>query len=328
MQWFPPPSDQMCKVYSEAELAEAEADLRVWIGTFHASPVDYHEVGEPYAKSTAQGWKYNSGQYLTDCIRYFGSISAYQDYKLLARSEINGEKPLDRHLEPNMSLRKEGTNWQEAQVIFYAWTRKGYEYALEKAGRTGVNIPDLVRGGQSDKLKAALATIRHDYSGAFAAGGFNARPMKISGRYRLGTLSDHALGTAVDVNATQNAQLTKKQWEAVIAFTGDTTLATHTTRASLWKNSPQELVTGIQTLSNSFVRLLREAVTATQESDGIKALAKAIADNEYLKKQPDVARKWCNGFFNLPWALVKEFHEEGFLWGATFSSPDLHHFEL
>jgi hypothetical protein len=26
--------------------------------------------------------------------------------------------------------------------------------------------------------------------------------------------------------------------------------------------------------------------------------------------------------------LVKELHEEGFVWGATFSHPDLHHFEL
>lgn len=327
-QWFPEPSDQMCKAYTPEELAEAEADLRLWVDTFRASPLDYHEIGEPYARATTKGWKFFTEKYLTDCVRYFSSVSAYHDYKQLARGEINGEKPLVRHLEPNIDLRKAGVNWQEAQVIFYAWTRKGYENALKKEGRTGANIPDLVRSGQSEKLKAALATVRHDYSGKFAAGGFNARPMKLSGQYRLGTLSDHALGTAVDVNDTQNAQLTQKQWEAVVAFTGDTTVASDATRKTLWKTSPEQLVTAIQTVNDTFVRMLQEAVTATKETDDAKALAKAIADNKHLSAYSGMATRWRNGFFNLPWALVKEFHEEGFKWGAVFSSPDLHHFEL
>lgn len=336
-QWFPEPSTQMCKAYTEAELAEAETDLRNWVSTFHAAPLDYHENGEPYARATLKAWKFFTDKYLTDCIRYFGSISAYHDYKQVARGEINGEKPLVRHLEPNMALRKEGTNWQEAQVVFYAWTRKGYENALKKEGRADANIPDLVRSGQSEKLKAALATVRHDYSGKFAAGGFNARPMKMSGQFRLGTLSDHALGTAVDVNDTQNAQLTQKQWEMVVAFTGDTTVASDATRKSLWKTSPEQLVTAIQATNDSFVSLLQTAVTAVKEAakkEAAKeptdelALNKAIADDQHLKKHPDTVRRWRGGFFNLPWALVKEFHEEGFLWGATFSSPDLHHFQL
>jgi hypothetical protein len=325
-QWFPEPSSEVCRAYSEAELAAAEAELRTWVEVFSASPLN--AVGDQaYAQFSRKNWTFSTDRYLTDRNGYFGSITAYEQYKQIARAEINGEKPLINRLEPNMGLRKAGVNWQEAQVTFYTWTRKGYEKALAAAGRTAV-IPDLIRAGQTEKLKAALANVRHDYSGKFAAGGFNARPMKLSGKYRLGTLSDHALGTAVDVNDTQNAQLTKQQWDVVVAFTGDTTVASDATRKSLWKNSPEELVTAIQTISDSFVSLLQDAVAATKETEDKKALAKAIQDDEHLRKQPGLATGWRNGFFNLPWALVKEFHEEGFLWGATFSSPDFHHFEL
>jgi hypothetical protein len=325
--WFPDPPMQTCKAYSEAELAEAESELRTWVQVFFAAPLD--ASGDlAYAQNSRNGWKYLTDRYLTDRTRYFGPSASYLPYKQLARAEINGEKPLIKHLEPNMGLRKEGSNWQEAQVVFYTWTRKAYENALSAQGRADANIPDLIRAGQTEKLKTALAAVRHDYSGKFAAGGFNARPMKLSGKYRLGTLSDHALGTAVDVNHTQNAQLTRKQWEVVVAFTGDTTVQSEATRKSLWKNSPEELVTALQTISDSFVSLLQEAVAASKESEDKKALAKAIQDDEHLRKQPELATAWRNGFFNLPWALVKEFHEEGFRWGATFTSPDFHHFEL
>jgi hypothetical protein len=37
---------------------------------------------------------------------------------------------------------------------------------------------------------------------------------------------------------------------------------------------------------------------------------------------------WQNGFFTLEWSLVKSLSDHGFTWGATFPSPDLHHFEL
>jgi hypothetical protein len=58
-------------------------------------------------------------------------------------------------------------------------------------------------------------------------------------------------------------------------------------------------------------------------------LGAAIEGNDSLKKiGAKFIGEWQKGFFNLPWELVKEFHEEGFLWGATFEHPDLHHFEL
>lgn len=40
-------------------------------------------------------------------------------------------------------------------------------------------------------------------------------------------------------------------------------------------------------------------------------------------------KKWLGGFFTLEWALVKQLHDNGFIWGATFrNAVDLHHFEL
>jgi hypothetical protein len=39
-------------------------------------------------------------------------------------------------------------------------------------------------------------------------------------------------------------------------------------------------------------------------------------------------KAWKNGFFAMPWALLKELHEEKLRWGAVFGTIDLHHFEV
>jgi predicted lactoylglutathione lyase len=60
--------------------------------------------------------------------------------------------------------------------------------------------------------------------------------------------------------------------------------------------------------------------------DPLAAAVKKDADLKAISKE--FLSRWKSGFFELPWELVKELHEENFLWGATFDDPDLHHFEL
>lgn len=78
------------------------------------------------------------------------------------------------------------------------------------------------------------------------------------------------------------------------------------------------------------VSKLAEAVAAQEVAGVTKGAVDAV-----IKATPDLQKvgarfveKYRNGFFDLPWALVKELHEEQFLWGATFKRVDLHHFEL
>jgi hypothetical protein len=73
--------------------------------------------------------------------------------------------------------------------------------------------------------------------------------------------------------------------------------------------------------------------TPQQKTASAKLLAdpleSVMANNADLKGiGRSFLNEWGTGFFNLPWELVKDLHEEGFLWGATFDDPDLHHFEL
>jgi hypothetical protein len=271
------------------------------------------------------GWEYRTDEYLRDREAFFGSTLRYWEYRDLAQAELDADgAKLRKRVEPPLA-RRSLRGWEFAQVVFYTWVRRAYENSVG----ANVNIPALISAGMSEALQAALKQVKLDYGHQFQYGGFNPRPMKAPGGYRLGTLSDHALGSAVDIEASNNAQIEGSKWNNILAFTG--TSLDHATRVSKWRTAPEELHTAIVQLSAAFVTKLEQAVAA-QVAAGIDvahALDAAIAADAQLKQlgKPFVS-KWRRGFFKLPWSLVKELHEEKFLWGATFSTPDLHHFQL
>jgi hypothetical protein len=120
-------------------------------------------------------------------------------------------------------------------------------------------------------------------------------------------------------------------------------------RKSKWKSKPKELHNSVKSINDEFVKKLKkemeavvsdarkvaeaEKATAEQKKAYLAVtkdpLSAAVAANPALRKVGlRFLKKWKNGFYSLPWELVNELHEEGFLWGGTFSHPDLHHFEL
>lgn len=103
--------------------------------------------------------------------------------------------------------------------------------------------------------------------------------------------------------------------------------------------APEELHKAIKEINDEFVNKLHAAMKEAESADGkalpvpapskMDPIEAAMAKNQELRNLgEDFLQKWKDGFFTLDWALVKELHEEGFTWGGTFSSPDLHHFEL
>ena len=296
-------------------------------------------------------WHYRVKEYVKDRDAFFGSAEAYKTYLDKAREELDADKSkLRRLIEPNKKVRKKRPNWKKAQDVFYSWVRKAYENKLGEK----VDIPKLIKAGMSEKLQKALKRVRVDFGKEFKRGGFNPRPMKLAG-YRLGTLSDHAIGTAADIESAKNAHIKTKVWNNILKYTGKS--LSHATRKSQWKSKPKELHKSIKEINDEFVSKLDKAVKEAEEA--IKKAEKAKAASELPKpagakvkrgkkkaKKPtplEVAiakdatlrsigagflKRWRKGFFSLPWSLVKEFHEEGFLWGGTFSHPDLHHFQL
>jgi hypothetical protein len=329
----------LAAMVAEAGSAVSEADkneLRLLQEVYGVIRKD----GKAYSYQDKKGvWHDDVDAYVEDRNKFFGSANAYKDYKQKALEELEADNGKLRNvIEPNKKTRKLKGNWNEAQTIFYCWVRKSYQ---NKLGDT-VNIPKLIKSGMSEKLQKALKQVRVDHGKHFQSGGFNPRPMKLAGKYRLGTLSDHALGTAIDVESEKNAQIEAAIWGDILKFTAKS--LTHATRTSKWKSTPEELYRAVKEINDEFVKKLDQAIkgaatkTMAKPADGkavsVKAesLETAIDQDEELKKihrkNKKFLKRWKDGFFSIEWTLLKELHEEGFTWGATFSDPDLHHFEL
>jgi hypothetical protein len=322
-RWHPPLRPDVV-LYTDAELAAGVDELEL-LREVYGGVLD--QSGKlPYAVFGQNGWEYRANEYLNQRDSFFGSAQQYEAYKQVAVAELDADGGKLRNvLDPNVGVRKNLPRWKEGQAPFYAWTRKAYEKELG----AGADVPKVINANQSPALRAALKQVRADFKGPFREEGFNPRPIKTTKGYRLGTLSDHALGLAVDINTATNAQIESADWKAILDFVGKT-LDTKT-RAAKWKSAPEELHTSIKEINDLFVKNLADAIAA-KEATGLatdKARAAVFSEDKNLARLSKGFRaRWLNGFFDLPWALVKELHEEKLIWGATFDRVDLHHFEL
>lgn len=319
----PAAPDSSASLFSTREREDGEAELALCCAHFGAP---LNKSGQhSYAQRVNGDWRFATETYLLDRATFFGSTSEYETYLENAVEELNDKQAsLRKSVEPN--LKRRHGRWMDAQNVFYAWVRRAYQSVLTSQGRGDTCIPDLIRAHTSDRLKAALKNVEHEYGELPPHGGFNPRPMKLDSRYRLGTLSDHALGMAVDIDAQHNPQINRAQWAAILAFTGER--LSEDDRKRLWKNEPEQLHTALARISAKFAQKVQAALAASGQS-GEQAVAAALDTDVNLKHlKLAFVKKWQNGFLALPARLVKEMHEQGFTWGATFASPDLHHFEL
>jgi len=311
--WHPPLTQ-----HSEADRALGRRELEALRESY--GNVLSQDGNRAYAVFGQDGWTYRVEEYLTHRDSFFGSSLAYEVYLRIARNELEADGGKFRR---SILARRSAPRWREAQDIFWAWTRKAYENKLGP----NVDLPKLISAKESQKLRLALRQVQVDFGSPFEQQTMAARPMKARGAYRLGTLSDHALGEAVDIWPDRNPQVEAKQWDGILAFTGKALDVT--TRVLWWKTAPEQLHRAIVEIKDLFVSKLAEAVAAQAAAGATNALGEVIKASPDLQKVGvKFVEKYRNGFFDLPWALVKELHEEQFLWGATFKRIDLHHFEL
>jgi hypothetical protein len=310
---------------SKVQLREAEKELELLQSVYGTVKNASGTRAYVHLGGKKKTWRYDTFEYLMDRNRFFGGYSLYLGYKSRGKNELDADdEKLRGIIEPPLkgpARRRAG--WKNAQDVFYAWTRRAYE---NKVG-SNTDIPMLLSTGISERLREALKQVQVDY-GKFQWGGFNPRPIKAQG-YRLGTLSDHALGTAIDIDAKHNAQISPADWDNILAFT-DKSL-NHATRRSKWTADPQDLHAAIKDINDVFVTRLRSAfkksiATGLDKNAALRSVV--LADPHLRKMSPGFVSQWQDGFFNLPWKLVKDLHEEDFLWGATFPRADLHHFQL
>ncbi|MCA9962843.1 MAG: DUF4157 domain-containing protein [Anaerolineales bacterium] len=256
----------------------------------------------------------NVYDYVSRRAEFFGSRHMYELFAAESDAELDETKGLRGQIDLN------GNN--QAQTVFYRWVRMAYF----KAGIT--DVPFLIKKGRSEELETALAEVKQNYNLPFRSGGFNPRPKKSHRyRYRLGTLSEHALGNAIDVEAKQNPILSLKEWKFIETIT-DQTIDRSPAR---WLDSPEALWQDIYDLNDLFVVKIAEKIEEIIDSHekSSSGYQKTQHPTEIIFSSYPKLKDYAEGFFTLDWELVEQLHEQGFKWGATFSSSvDLHHFEL
>lgn len=278
--------------------------------------------------------------YVSDRSLYFGPPTAYATFAADSDDELAKTKWEGKKGTRTLRSMIEFTNDARKQQIFYRWVRKAYK---RKYG-DNVDVTELIHKGMSkeleEKIKEVRGTIRvkkiHDEQ--FHTGGFNPRPIKFGHHYVLGTLSEHATGLAVDIDDSQNAQLTAEEWKFIEDLVGK-----HISRSGRWKteDDAEKLWKDIAEISELFVKKVAAEVKRIEQervekektaAPHLAAKAKHVQTplHEVLGKHFNSLSPWVTtGFFHLPLDLVLELHAHGFTWGAAFNSnADLHHFQL
>ncbi len=234
--------------------------------------------------------------------RYFNSADAYDEAADLADAEYDAPGTWQQRV-------GQSSDTADARRILYRWLRTAYV-------RRGVSDPPaLIRTGETPELREKTDAIRARHP-EIRLGGFVARPQKLNG-YKLGTLSEHGTGRAVDVvPQSENPHLTRREWEHI------ETLADRRVdnSKSRWGSDPAGLWRDIDELSTRYAAALRSAAAGS-------TVAAILKDFPTLRGTAET-HGVDHGIFSLDADYVAAFAGQGMLWGATFPDPDLHHFEL
>jgi hypothetical protein len=215
-------------------------------------------------KVKKQTREYLFEQYCKHRDTFFGSREKYREELTEAIKELDHKPAKGRtlrfYIEPPQSIRKNNKDdWEKAQNVFYTWVRKAFhkKYGDDK------DYPAVIRTGMSDELKTKLEKVKSNYKRDFKAGGTNPRPtkLKLGGayHYRLGTISDHGVGRAIDIDASTNPQINSTDWGKLETYTGKKMNATQ--RKAAWEKEPKKLYDYIKGVSDEFVRKANKAVS-------------------------------------------------------------------
>ena len=222
-------------------------------------------------------------EYVTRRTKIFGSTALYEQFATESDKELADNPGLRKLIEMGGKSEKD----QYRQTVFYRWVRKAY---LDSGAK---DVPSLIKTGKSERLKKALTEVQAAYGGTFKVGGFNPRPQKNAKyQYILGTISDHALGLAIDIEDRSNPILSAEEWN----FLEDLTDKKVSRTAVRWKTSPKALWQDIQDVNDLFVAKLQKITKAHQEQEAAKsnkeAAAKKVAETtEAVKKATEAKDK-------------------------------------
>jgi hypothetical protein len=309
------------------DVRPARQELVLLTKAYHGTLKAKGKSGKVFVDTGADGWLIDTTAYLEYRRKVFGSTQQYEAFKAKSIEELDADGgKLRDYVDPPAKDRSEIADWKQAQDTFYTWTRKAFhdKYGADKS------FPKIIRAGKSKALKEGLQKVKAVYTKPMTMGGPVPRPMKEARTghpwfYIIGSVSDHAVGTAVDVNDKTNAQIATKLWQSILAFTDKQANAKSLRRD--WEANDvakaRKVYDTIKAINDAWVEKLAAAVKQHGSID-------AAVKNEHKLKAIGLtfATERKDGFMDHEWELVRAFHEAGFTWGAVFEKPDLHHFEI
>lgn len=305
-------------------------------------------------KSGSQPFR-TKADYLSYRDRHFGSAAAYYEFAAQSDAELataaNGSKSSLKSRLP-----KDVQKWPlQRQQIWYRWLRIAFKLELG----AGCDVPERIFKGPTEDLISKLQQLESVLKGHKAQTPLVPRPKKnASGQYRLGTLSEHALGLAIDIDPDNNPMFSHRQWNII-----ERVAQKHVVRSKArWRSDPERLWKDMNEINDLFVKnvpaeilKIRAKISQTealklgeQHTPHIPSdfsqlqknidwimppLRKAglIPEHELFGEDWEKLTKYSKkpGFINLPLDLILELHNCEFKWGATFDgSVDIMHFEL
>ena len=212
------------------------------------------------------------GAYLAQRRRTFKDDPAHPDDAYWAFA-----KESDAELAANPALRRvlEFGRQPKSQTVFYRWVRKAY---IDWVGREHLD-PDIARDIPGIILRAERRAqflkdlVKREGIAAYglkrwgemrlSIQGFNPRPEKGGGRFRLGTLSEHAFGAAVDIEPDHNPQLSLAQWRWIESVAGRKLPVDRDPER--WRTDPKSFWQDIKDLNDAFVEEIARRIKAEED---------------------------------------------------------------
>lgn len=327
---LPDPFDRMRYENRQAAIKANEGQMEFKV----LGPSVLDRKGSAYSDAAA---------YLKDRNSFFGSAEKYDLEAADSDCEFEEIKDKLRNaLLDKETVKRWGTDKAERFLKYlYRWTRKAY------MNHGVTDVPQLIKKGASQELIDAVKKVNKS-TGEHLVPLLTPRPMKIAPdyKYRLGTISEHAWGLAIDIIEKENPTISVSDWTFIQTLTGKNVNRSE----SRWKTDPKGLWTDIDDLNDLFVAKIKSEIKRI-EAERVAKAAKDAKDAKGgvpgTKSDPKKASKplrspidevlaghhglikRVDGFFSLEWDLVHQLHIAGFIWGATFNNQvDLHHFEV
>ena len=312
----------------QAVLQRQEAEDEEGVGEAEAEPVvvvtdeDRTEYGHLRRRTgRADNTGFDSVEdYVTYRDDHFGGRATYDAIRVIADAEWDDNAVIRRMV-------GQSTDSNDRKKALYRWLR------LEYRGQgidTEAAIVTLMRRGMTPELEAAVDRVRAAHPG-LRTGGFVPRPKKHTDvGYRLGTLSEHGTGKAIDVRPQHdNPQIPRADWGVIEEITGRNVVRT----LRRWQMQPNALWQDVHDLNAEYVAEVTTRMAAVRAA---RTAAGKDPDNPHPRNEVLAGSRWLRrraaarglSFFTLAEDLVLAMHAEDLRWGVTFGTPDLHHFEI